>query len=368
MKRSLLLNLEESQSSGSRYSTLYRIIKSLSWIIPFAFISSIYAQNPCASINLTYTVTSPKCFGSTNGTINVTMSGGTAPYSFVWSNGSLTEDLSGLSAGTYTVIATDMTGCMDTAMITLYQPAPLLNTLDPHNVLCHGGFSGYILTNVTGGTSPYNYYWSSGSQSANAAPLTAGTYIVTVVDYRGCSRKDTAVITQPDALSLQLTSPEHNNGFNVSSYMGTDGSIDLAVNGGVAPYTYSWSNSATSQDLTSLNANTYSVVVLDANGCSANGSIVLDQPFIVEMPTGFTPNSDGANDNFLVHGAEAFPDNTLTIYNRWGNVVYQKSNYTNQWNGYNNKGDELPDGTYFAIFEMKSEEKVLKGYVEMKRH
>jgi gliding motility-associated-like protein len=83
------------------------------------------------------------------------------------------------------------------------------------------------------------------------------------------------------------------------------------------------------------------------------------------MPTGITPNGDGLNDFFVIHGIEAFPDNTFTVFNRWGNVVYQKDGYANEWNGINSNGDALPDATYFVILEITNGE-VLKGYVDVR--
>lgn len=330
--------------------------------------ASAFAQDPCDSINHTYFTTSPTCFGAANGTINLTMSGGAAPYTFSWNTGAVTEDLNGLQAAVYTVNVSDQNGCRDSATITLYQPSPINNTIHHQDVLCNGGNTGFVVTNVSGGTDPYNYFWSNGSHDANIINLSAGAYVVTVVDYLGCIRRDTVNILQPDPISLTLTSPEPVPGYNVSTYLGNDGSIDLTVSGGVAPYTYMWSNTGVTQDLQNLTANVYSVVVRDSNACTASGSIVLDQPSTIEMPSGFTPNSDGHNDNFAVHGLEAYPDNVLTIFNRWGNIVYQRENYSDQWNGYNNRGEELPDGTYFAILEVKSQDLILKGYVEMKRH
>jgi gliding motility-associated-like protein len=295
------------------------------------------------------------------------MVGGTSPFSYSWSHGAFTEDLSGLSSGTYTLITTDQNGCKDTAAISLTQPSQISISLEGHDVLCHGGSDGYILSTVSGGTMPYSYSWSNLWQSANLPNLIAGTYVLTVVDYNGCVKKDTAEVMQPAQLTIGLNSPEPVAGYNISSYLGNDGSIDLTVNGGTQPYAYLWSNAAVTQDLSGLTAGTYSVVVTDNNNCTATASILLDQPVDLEMPTAFSPNSDGYNDSFLVHGAEAYPDNLLTIFNRWGNVVYQKQGYTTQWAGFNNKGEELPDGTYFAILEVKSKDLVLKGYVEMKR-
>jgi gliding motility-associated-like protein len=247
-------------------------------------------------------------------------------------------------------------------------PCSLDNSIQVQNVLCNSGSTGYIITNVSGGTGPYNYFWSNGTQSVNAWSLTAGTYIVTIVDYLGCMRKDTISVLQPDPIVLQLSSPEYSNGYNVSTYQGNDGSIDLTIAGGTAPFSYLWSNGTINEDPSGLTADVYIVAVTDSNSCNATGSIILDQPSLIEMPTGYSPNSDGANDYFVIHGIEGYDDNMLTIFNRWGNVVYQKKDYNNQWNGRNNKGEELPDGTYFAIFEINKEDIVLKGYVDMKRH
>jgi gliding motility-associated-like protein len=370
MKRSLLLpDIKKAQIISTCTSLLQRISALLFSLAVFVCNNhNLMAQGACDSVQLNYTHTNPGCYGASSGTINVTMSGGLAPYAFSWSNGAAMEDLTGLSAGVYSVITTDQNGCMDTAVITLTQPLPLNDMLVQQNVLCNGGATGYIMTNVSGGTAPYTFNWSNGSQSANAVNLTAGIYMVTVADYNGCAVKDTAEILQPPPISAVLFSPEPVTGYNISTYLGNDGSIDLTVNGGVAPYTYAWSNGIHTQDLSSLTANVYSVVVTDSNACNASASISLDQPVNVELPSGFTPNSDGANDNFIVHGLEEYPDNVLTIFNRWGNIVYQKTSYNNQWNGYNTKGEELPDGTYFAILELKEKEMVLKGYVELKRH
>jgi gliding motility-associated-like protein len=370
MKRSLLLSdIKRARVISTCTSLLQRISALLFSLSIFVCNNhSLMAQGACDSVQLSYTLTNPGCNGAATGTINVTMSGGLAPYVYSWNNGAVTEDLTGLTASVYSVIVTDQNGCMDTAVVTLTQPLPLNDVLVQQNVLCNGGATGYIMTNVSGGTSPYTYSWSNGSQSANAVNLTAGTYIVTVVDYHGCATKDTAEILQPSPINLTLYSPEPIAGYNVSTYLGNDGSIDLSVSGGLAPYVYAWSNGAHTQDLASLTAGVYSVVVADSNACTASASISLDQPVTVELPSGFTPNSDGANDVFVVHGLEGYPDNVLTIFNRWGNIVYQKPNYNNQWNGYNTKGEELPDGTYFAILEIRSTELVLKGYVELKRH
>jgi gliding motility-associated-like protein len=363
MEKNLLLPIKNNFFKND-HSLRYRFI-IIFFLLLLASLS--FSQSRCG-LTHSYSISSPTCFGSANASINLTMNGGTTPYIYSWSTGATSEDINGLVAGVYNVLVIDQNGCRDSAAITVTQPSKLINTIQKQDVSCYGGNNGLIITHVTGGVSPYNYFWSNGFQNANINNLTAGAYFVTIYDYRGCSRRDTIKIEQPDPINITLISPEPVQGYNVSGYSAHDGSIDQTVSGGVAPYVYAWSNGANTQDISGLTANTYNVTVTDLNSCSASASITLDQPLILEMPSGFTPNGDGANDNFIVHGAAEYPDNVLTIFNRWGNIVYMKENYQDQWNGYNNKGDELPDGTYFAIMEIKSKDLVLKGYVEMKRH
>jgi len=157
-------------------------------------------------------------------------------------------------------------------------------------------------------------------------------------------------------------------GHGVSGYQLEDGEIDLTVYGGTQPINIVWSTGSTDEDLYNLPAGFYTANVTDANGCTVIDTIRLTQPYLLEMPTGYTPNEDGSNDYFVVKGIEVFPDNELLVYNRWGNLVYSQVGYQNEWNGANNSGDELPDGTYFVILKINtSEEIILTGYVDLRR-
>jgi gliding motility-associated-like protein len=95
-------------------------------------------------------------------------------------------------------------------------------------------------------------------------------------------------------------------------------------------------------------------------------SIILIQPDVLKLPNGYTPNGDGFNDNFVISGVQGYPNNTFVVYNRWGNVVYSANGYSNQWNGQNNNGTDLPESTYFVILEIPGKE-TLKGYVDLRR-
>ena len=221
--------------------------------------------------------------------------------------------------------------------------------------------------NVDGGTAPYTYLWSNGSIQKDLVGIGEGVYYVNILDAKGCLRKDTVSISQPDLLTASLYSSIMPNGSNISFYQGTDGSIDLTVLGGTKPYAYVWSNGETTEDIYNLSAGAYSVIITDQNGCRTSADTILTGPSELAMPTGITPNGDGNNDFFVVKGIEAYTNNTLTIYNRWGNVVFQVDNYSNLWGGFNSSGEELPEGTYFAFLELHGASIELKGYVEIRR-
>lgn len=318
-------------------------------------------------LTFTSSVTDLKCYGVPTGSINTGLSGGVTPYTYTWSNTATTEDISNVSAGTYTVTYNDLNGCNNFAVLTVNQPDTLAIMKTVDNLKCNGDTLGNIFLSPNGGTSPYTYLWSDGSTTKDLVNIPSGTYSTIMTDANSCVYYDTTKITEPTPLQITLTSPVLFNGYNVSSYQGNDGSVELVVSGGISPYSYLWSNGATTQNISNLNSGNYFVTVMDTNGCRISGEITLTQPLVLEMPQGFSPNNDGKNDLFVVHGIESYPDNVLTIYNRWGNIVYSKAGYFNEWNGISNNEQQLPDATYFAILEVNKGEIVLKGYVELRR-
>ncbi len=212
------------------------------------------------------------CNGANTGSIDLTVTGGTPGYTYLWSNGVTVLDLSNLFAGTYTVTVTDVNGCTKTHSTTISQPTAI-NLSETHvNVLCNGASTGSIDLTVMGGTGVYTYTWSNGGTSQDMNGLAAGTYTVTATDANACTKTRSATITQPTALSLTVTAG------NALCNGGNTGSIDLTVMGGTGAYTYLWSNNATSQDLTNLVSGTYTVTVTDANACTKTRSATITQP------------------------------------------------------------------------------------------
>ncbi|MBK9462981.1 MAG: SprB repeat-containing protein [Sphingobacteriales bacterium] len=213
------------------------------------------------------------CNGANNGSLVISVSGGTPGYTYLWSNGSTTEDVSGLSAGNYVVTVTDANGCTSTIGSTVSSPSSLGVTATLTQVLCNGGNNGSIDASVTGGTSPYTYLWSNGSTTEDINGLTAGNYGVTVTDANGCNITDTYLITEPSAVAITVDSstPTTCNGTPT-------GSIAISVTGGTPGYNYLWSDGSTTEDISGLSAGNYVVTVTDANGCTSTVGATVSSP------------------------------------------------------------------------------------------
>ncbi len=228
-------------------------------------IAASYTITEPSAISVTGATSNLDCFGDNNGSINLTVSGGTPAYTWNWSNGSSSEDISSLTAGTYTVTVTDANGCQETASFNISQPTDLAASATRSNVDCAGDATGQIDVTVSGGTTPYGYAWNDGSTLGDRNGLSAGNYTVTVTDANGCTESVSVTISAPLAItgSAQVT--------DVACEGGATGSINLSIGNGTSPYSFAWSNGATSEDLSGITAGNYSVTVTDANGCTFIG-------------------------------------------------------------------------------------------------
>ncbi len=222
------------------------------------------------------------CSGNSTGTITYTVSGGNPPYTYNWTpNVSTTANASGLSAGTYTTIIEDQNGCASTENITITAPPALTDPITATNVTCNGESDGSATVTAGGGVPPYTYAWTpTGGSNATASGLSAGTYTLLLTDNNGCTATTTATITQPVALAVTVTGPP-------TLCVGVTGTLTATAAGGTTPYAYAWSAGATSAGSTAqvkpASSSTYTVVVTDANGCTATGtfSVILGPALIV---------------------------------------------------------------------------------------
>ncbi|APG61102.1 hypothetical protein LPB144_12125 [Christiangramia salexigens] len=251
------------------------------------------------------------CNGYSDGSIDINVSGGTPSYTYLWSNGATTQDLTGIAAGTYSVVVTDANGCTDSLEgIEVGEPSELEATFgSSSDATCNGYSDGSIDINVSGGTPSYTYLWSNGATTQDLTGIAAGTYSVVVTDANGCTDSLEGIeVGEPSELEATFGSSSDAtcNGYS-------DGSIDIDVSGGTPSYTYLWSNGATTQDLTGIAAGTYSVVVTDANGCTDSlEGIEVGEPSELEATFGSSSDatcngySDGSIDINVIGGTPSY--------------------------------------------------------------
>jgi hypothetical protein len=238
-------------------------------------VSGITLTQPSSAVSGTTVVTNVACNGGNTGAINLTPTGGTAPYTFNWVGGVTTEDRTNLTAGTYSVTITDANGCTGTVNATVTQPTAISGTTVVTNVACFGGNTGAINLTPTGGSGPYTFNWlPSGPTTEDRTGLTAGTYQVQITDANGCTGTVSATVTQPSSAVSGTTVVT-----NVACFGGNTGAINLTPTGGTGPYTFNWLPSGpTTEDRTGLTAGTYQVQITDANGCTGTVSATVTQP------------------------------------------------------------------------------------------
>ena len=235
-----------------------------------------------AGISLSAGGTDVSCAGGNDGTASVNAFGGSTPYTYAWSNSGNTQTITGLSAGTYTVTVTDADGCSATSSTTISQGAGISLTPAGTNVSCFGSNDGTASVNAGSGTAPYSYAWSNGGNTQTITGLSVGTYSVTVTDANGCSATSSTTISQPTQINVSANS-------SASACAGAStGTATATANGGTATYSYAWSNGGNTQTITGLSANTYTVTVTDANGCTNTGSTTVTQGNNLDIATSST--------------------------------------------------------------------------------
>ena len=242
----------------------------------------------CAGIGLNVSAEGTSCFDTNDGTATADASGGVAPYSYSWDNGGTTATIVGLTPGFYNVTITDAIGCELTGSTVVEQAQEMVTTVQGTDGACGGNASAQVF--ASGGTSPFTYLWSNGETLNFIGGLTAGVYSVTVTDAMGCTTADQVQVqVNSEGIIIDYdTDP-------ISCFGEEDGGIDLVMLLGTPPYTYQWSNGATTQDLIGIGAGTYSVLIIDDAGCSFISIIEVNEPaeLLVDIVT--TPADSGSN-------------------------------------------------------------------------
>lgn len=331
-------------------------------------------NQPNSSLTSVASTTANNSCTSPNGIGVVNATGGTGILLINWDAGvvnNFTNNSLPTGLSNYTV--TDANGCSLTGTVNIGNTAlPTLALANLNNSKCNGSNNGSAQFNTSGGTPTYSYLLQTNSNTTTVntgllTNLSAGEYTLNLVDAGNCKASQTFTITEPEKLSANATvqnaCPEESNG-----------SINLIVSGGTPSYNINWSNGQAGTTLDNIVAGNYTATVTDVNLCRTTQTVEVqaqnDLGCTILIPTFLSPDGDGKNDTWVIKGIEGYPNNKITVLNRWGNIVMERKAYNNDWDGRNEglfstgKG-YLPAGTYFFIIDLGTGKKPIQGYMQL---
>lgn len=285
---------------------------------------------------------------------SVVLDPGSGFSSYSWNTGFTTDTLLIYTPGTFIVEVTNSNGCagQDTIFVTEYaMPTPFIGN---DFSICEGE------SDTIGTLAPWPMtLWSTGDTTQNIVVNDSGSYFAIVTSSDGCTGMSN---------SLNVTLFANPAVPTISLANGTISTTDVAA-------AYQWYldgaliSGATGSSITPTEEGNYTLVVTNANGCTAESAQLFFTPtFTAEnIPEGFSPNGDGTNDLFRIESIEFYPNNEIKIFNRWGNVVFEAAPYNSEWNGQSKQGNDLTDGTYFYILDLKDGSEPYSGYIIINR-
>lgn len=211
------------------------------------------------------------CNNEYTGAVNITLTGGVLPYTYIWSNGATTEDISGIHAGSYDISVTDYNGCVASTTVQVNEASLVTATVTATPATC-GGSNGSATAIVNGGTPPYFFLWSNGLHNSSISNLSPAVYYVTVSDLNNCSTNSPVFASVGTINGPVVTTDNIVN----TSCGNASGSVDITVSSGTFPYSYIWSNGATTEDISALSTGNYQLTVTDYIGCEGSQGIVIE--------------------------------------------------------------------------------------------
>jgi gliding motility-associated-like protein len=319
----------------------------------------IVVSGPLAPLKDSLTVYPDHCSHSIGAAMDST-TGGTGPYSYVWSMGnSLGDSVSQLTGdSTVYVTVTDSHGCMDTVHGFVGSTPGPHAYLTQSDTICASESNGLLIVTATSGVAPFNYLWSNGQTSSVDAGLSVGNYTVSVYDKAGCDTVLQGTVPAYQALNTYTITPA--NAVN----LGQTVEIQLLPNVPVTNVTWSpyipGSTGSTLVAFKPQQSTIYTVTISYGLSCeiidSIEVGIVIDSTSKFDIPNTFTPNGDGLNDNFKLI---TYPDVSsfhIWIYDRWGNKVYESTDVSFEWNGLDQYANDAPlhTGVYAYVLQYET--------------
>ena len=320
------------------------------------------------SLIVTSIMDSVRCHSFSDGRLTAIVSGGTMPYIVAFgdsnysrfnTDNSLVFD--SLPAAHYYISATDANGCIYLHAVEVLEPDTLLWEIDSTDVSCFGGSDGAADLLVTGGVKPYFYQWKDTldmviSTNEDLTNVSAGHYTVQVTDFNSCVIDGYVTILQPDSIQIFDTA------YSTTCLENNDGKIEIEVIGGVGGYTYQWSNGEVSQNIMDLASGTYTVEVRDFNNCPQYDTVFVPKSLVdcIDPPNAFTPDGDGYNDTWVIDNIQNYEGARITIFNKWGKILYESDQSYEPWDGRVN-GKALPSATYYYYIDLNRDGRIYKG-------
>jgi gliding motility-associated-like protein len=322
-----------------------------------------------------YNLFNVSCYGKATGFINIDLSSELAPFIFNWSGPegfvSSDKDISGLKAGHYTMSITDKNNCTVTEEFGLTEPDKLgmnINTSissdGAYNIDCADGRTGTIDVSAFNNVGQVDYYWENGQIGSSRTNLSAGDYKIVIKDSNGCQAESNVTLTAPEKIKITFDITES---FCPDK---PDGEIRVTVSGGIPDaYTFIWSDNSTQKDISNITAGIYSVTVTDINGCSAKDFAILKgmNKICLIIPEAISPNNDLVNDIWNIENTDLYPEIEITIYNRWGQALWEsEKGYPIPWDG-RSGGDELPVDSYHYVIDLHNGTRPIIGAITIIR-
>jgi len=244
--------------------------QAASWGIQSVFVTPRSENLFCNTISANPSVADVSCNSSNDGFIFANPSGGTSPYTYQWSNGNTSSVVTNLAAGNYSVTIFDNFLCEETFNFTITEPSAIQMSTNHTNETYFQANDGTASVNVSGGIPPYTYSWSNGANTSSVSNLAPGNYSVDVYDSYSCPISANFAIQAIDCSAFSLNVSKTNE-----TYYQTNNGTTTAIALGKTPYTYDWSNGASTQNINNLVPNIYSVTVTDAVGCNDTKSVTI---------------------------------------------------------------------------------------------
>ena len=311
------------------------------------------------SLQATASATPAACASQPTGSATANATGGTAPYSYLWSNSSTFQTISNLAPGWYSVTVTDIKGCQDTAGVLVLSPPALSLSIAGATTICPGD-STLLAAQAAGGTPPYSYQWNTpGIPPADSTIIAGpGNYSLTVVDANGCSKTTSHIVSEDPPIQLlfevlPVTNPNQPNG-----------AVEVQLTfGGTSPYSYQWSHGPTTASVDSLAAGEYSLTITDALGCTETFTFEVlltstKNPPTAELQALIVPNPSGSGGAVLQLQGPWPQHLLLSLHDTNGRLLWQRSVLRSE--EINLPGKNTPTGNYWLL--LRSEEgEILRG-------